>query len=345
MCAKRITSQDVADLAGVSRTTVSLVLNDVQQAKISQPTRQRVQHAAQQLGYVPDASAQALVNRRSKIIGLILTRSPHHIASDIFITQIIDGLLEVIHQHDLRLLIDIIQPEHQREAYLHMFRAKRIDGILLSGPRIDDQALSVLEQEGYPAVLIGQLPSTSLCSVDVDNYSAARLAVSHLVRLGHRRMACITNAPPIYTAASDRLTGYRDALAAAGIPYQEELVRFGDFNLESGYEQMRILLQTGASFSAVFIASDTVALGAAAAIREAGLSIPADIALVGFDDLPIARFSDPPLTSVHLPAFDLGRQACNMLIDIMSGQEPQTRKILLDTHLVIRQSCGAGHAS
>lgn len=344
MCAKRITSQDVADLAGVSRTTVSLVLNNIQEVSISQPTRQRVQLAAEKLGYVPNASAQALVNQRSQIVGLFLTRSLHHIASDTFITQVIDGLLAVIHQYGLRLLIDVIPPEHQKEAYLQLFRAKRIDGILLSGPRIDDKALIALEEEGYPAVIVGQLPKTNICMVDVDNYSAARQAVSHLIRLGHRRIACITNAPTIYTAAQDRLSGYRDALAESGIPFQEELVRFGDFNLESGYERMRSLLRAGAPFSAAFIASDVVAFGAMTAIREAGLCIPKDIALVGFDDLPIARFTDPPLTSIHLPAVELGRQACDLLIQIMSGSHLPTRRTLLDTHLVIRQSCGAGLA-
>lgn len=342
MCAKRVTSQDVAELAGVSRTTVSLVLNNVHRIKISQATRQRVQVAAQELGYVPDVSAQALVNRRSQNIGLILTRSPHHIASDTFVTQLMDSLLAVIHQHGFRLIIDVIPPEHQKEAYLQMFRSRGIDGILLSGPRVDDQALKILEEEGYPAVLIGQLPGTNLCAVDVDNYAAAYKAVSHLVNLGHRQIACITNAPIIYTAAFDRLDGYKAALADGGLSFDEELVRYGDFSMESGYKSMRTLLDAGNRFSAIFIASDAVAIGAAAAIRSVGLSVPQDIALVGFDDLPMARYFDPPLTSVHLPAAELGRQACSLLIDLMNGQVMHARKILLDTHLVIRQSCGAG---
>ena len=144
MFTNRITSQDVADRAGVSRTTVSLVLNNTPGAQIREVTRQRVLLAASELGYVPDAAAQALASRQSQIIGLILIRTPQQIASDAFLTQTLDGLLECIHQQGMRLLIDIVEPQHQKETYLQLVRAKRIDGILLSGPRYDDEALNRL---------------------------------------------------------------------------------------------------------------------------------------------------------------------------------------------------------
>jgi LacI family transcriptional regulator len=336
-----VTSQDVADLAGVSRTTVSFVLNDVPNIKISQATRQRVLDAASELGYVPDAAAQALVSRRAKIIGLIFTRRPHQVASDAFITQVLEGLVESIHQHDMRLLIDIVEPEHQKEAYLNMIRSKRIDGILLSGPRLDDEALQPLAEEGFPAVLIGQLPGEKFCSVDIDNFAAAIQAVSHLIGLGHTRIACITNAPISYTAAADRLRGYKQALEEAGIPFDPNLVRYGNFDIESGYNQMCDLLDKGIPFHAAFVASDTVALGAKAALREHGLQIPRDVALVGFDDLPFAQYVDPPMTTVHLPITDLARQASETLIQLLDKEKPDCKGVLLDTHLVVRKSCGA----
>ena len=341
MCAKRVTSQDVADRAGVSRTTVSLVLNNHKDIHISRITREKVIQVANELGYVPNAAAQALASRRSRIIGLILTRSLHHISSDAFLTQILDGVLGVIHQHDMRLVVDIIEPEHQKELYLKMVRAKRIDGILLSGPRFDDDALRALQDYDFPTVLIGQLPGTHLCSIDVDNRASARLAVEHLIGLGHADIACITNAAPSYTASLDRLNGYKDALEQAGIGFRQELVRYGDFKVESGYEQMKSLLHSGANFSAVFVASDMVAFGAKAAIREHGLSIPGDIAIVGFDDLPFSQFSDPPLTTIHIPAVELGRQACNLLINLFENSTTTCPQKFLDTHLVVRQSCGA----
>ena len=342
MSAKRVTSKDVARAAGVSRTTVSLVLNNVQGIQISEETRQRVIETAQEMGYVPDAAARALASRHSQIIGLVLTRSPHHIASDGFLTQIIDGLLEACRQYGMRLLIDIVETKHQKEAYLQLVRAKRIDGIILSGPRFDDEALQALEEDGFPTVLMGQLPGKQFYSVDVDNRAAARMAVGHLLNLGHSRIACITNAPLSYTAASDRLEGYRDALLTAGLPYDESLVRFGHFDLDSGYTQMQGLLEVNPLPTALFVASDVVAIGAKAAIREHGLEIPGDIALVGFDDIPQARYVDPPLTTVHLPAFELARRASETLLQLIRGNRPSQKLVLLDTHLVIRGSCGSG---
>jgi LacI family transcriptional regulator len=338
---KRVTSQEVADAAGVSRTTVSLVLNNVEGIQISEETRKRVIDAAQELDYVPDAAARALASRRAQIIGLLLTRSPHHIASDAFLTQILDGLINVIHCHNMRLLIDIIEPEHQKEAYLQLVRAKHIDGVILSGPRFDDQALRALEADGFPAVLMGQLPGTNLNSVDVDNRSAARQAVEHLVNLGHHQIACITNAPTLYTAAEERLSGYREALESNGLVYNEALVRHGDFSIGSGYQQMCDLVSSGAQFTAAFVASDEVALGAKAALRETGVRVPHDVALVGFDDLPMAYYTDPPLTTVHLPAVELAQQASELLLQLLKGRQVTKRKIILDTHLVVRNSCGA----
>ncbi len=341
MSNKRVTSQDVADLAGVSRTTVSFVLNKVEGVQISEATRQRVIAAADELGYVPDAAAQALASRRSQIIGLVLTRSPHHIASDAYITQLLDELIEVVRPHRIRMMIDIVQSHHQKEAYLELVRAKRIDGILLSGPRIDDEALQTLADEKFPTVLMGQLPGSQFCCVDIDNRAAAKTAVAHLVSLGHTRIACITNAQLSYTAAVDRLAGYRDALDEAGIPFDPDLVQHGDFDMQSGYDRMIDLLDSPKAMTAVFVASDTVALGAKAAIRQRGLKVPTDIALVGFDDLPFARYTDPPLTSIRLPFAELARKAGEMMINIINNIQPDCRQIILDTQIQVRESCGA----
>jgi LacI family transcriptional regulator len=336
-----VTSREVAQRAGVSRTTVSLVLNDVPGVQISEETRQRVTQVAKDMGYVPVAAAQALASRRAHVIGLVLTRSPHHIASDAFLTQILNSLVETVHLSGMRLMIDIVEELHHREIYLEMARARRIDGIIFSGPKVDDQALQALELDGFPTVLMGQLPGTSFFSVDIDNRAAARLAVAHLLNLGHTRIACITNAPLSYTAAADRLQGYRDAIESAGLKFDKGLVRYGNFDLESGYEQMNRLLEIEPLPTGVFVASDVVAFGAMAAIRERGLAIPGDIALVGFDDVPFARYVDPPLTTIFLPAAELARKSSEMLIRLIHAEQMLDRNLLLDTHLVVRQSCGA----
>jgi LacI family transcriptional regulator len=341
----RVTSREVAERAGVSRTTVSLVLNEVQGVQISEETRQRVNQVANELGYVPNAAAQALARQRAQIIGLLLTRNPHHIASDAFLNQVLDGLITAVRQYSMRLIIDIVEAQHQKKAYLELVRAKRIDGLILSGPRFDDEALLALESDHFPTVLMGHLPETNFYSVDIDNVSAAEQAVNHLIKLGHRRIACITNALPSYTAAADRLRGYRQALESHNITFDERLVRYGDFVPESGYHQMKDLLEQEAQPSAVFVASDVVAIGAKAAIREHGLDIPQDMALVGFDDVPLAQYLDPPLTTVRLPALELASKASELLIQIIQGSPPDVKQVLLDSQLIVRQSCGANDFS
>jgi LacI family transcriptional regulator len=339
---KRVTSQDVADAAGVSRTTVSLVLNNTPNAQISEETRQRVITTARSLGYVPDAAARALVSRRAQIIGLVMARSHYHIASDAFLPQTLEGLLDVAHQNGMRLLIDIVEPQHQKEAYLQLVRAKHIDGLILSGPRLDDEALTLLDEENFPIVLIGRLPGDRYYSVDVDNRSAARNAVEHLIKLGHRRIACITNASPEYSAAAERLAGYREALEACGLAYDQNLVRYGDFSSKSGYQQMKQIILSGAEFSAVFAASDEVAYGVNAALVEQDLHSPEKTALIGFDDLPMSAYINPPLTTVRVPATELARRAGNLLVQILEGEQPEQKVQLLETHLILRHSCNLG---
>lgn len=339
MAEKRITSQDVADFAGVSRTTVSLVLNDVKGFNISPETRQRVRQAAENLGYVPNATAQALATKRAKAIGLVMTRSPHHIASDTFLPQIIGGLLDVIRENKLRLLIESVDVEHQDRAYLELIRAKHIDGMILLTPRLDDAGLKRLEEADVPTVLMGKLENSSLFSVDVDNRLAAKIAVKYLLDLGHTEIACISNAPASYSASPERILGYKDALEENGISPVDALIRYADFDPQSGFKSMKSLLQTGKKFTAVFVASDNVAMGAKSALRDAGLRIPEDVSIVGFDDIPWAQFSDPPMTTIHLPAQELARTACVTLMDLMKGVEIDAREKVLDTVLVIRQSC------
>ncbi len=221
-----------------------------------------------------------------------------------------------------------------------MIRERHVDGIVLSGPRSDDQELLKIRAEGASIVLLGQLPGSGIPFVDVDNVGGAEMATRHLIQLGHRRIAMITNAPPAYTASVDRLSGYRRALQAAGIPYHQSLVRYGHFTPESGYNAMTELLSHKQLPTAVFVASDTVALGALQAIRQHSLSVPNNIALVGFDDIPLAGFLDPPLTTVRLPAFSLGKGAAELLIRILNNLDGYSFEVLLETELVVRASCG-----
>lgn len=338
----QITSEDVARRAGVSRTTVSLVLNNkYKENQISSKTVERVIRAAQELGYVPNAAAQALVSKRSGVIGLLLSRYHHQIASDVYLNQVVDGLIEVAHENNMRVLLDIIEDNEDPLSYQKIINARQVDGIIYSGPRQEDRALEHLGRTRFPTVLMGALKETHFHSVDVDNVKAAKKATEHLISLGHRRIACITNATPNYTAAADRLLGYRLALQEHNIQEDDRLVRYGDFDPESGFRAMQGLLSVQPRPSAVFVASDVVAFGALSALQVQGIYVPQGMAVIGFDDVPLSAFFHPKLSSIHLPIHDLAREAGKLLIQLLNGQTPQNKHIILDTHLVIRNSCGA----
>ena len=334
---KRATSQDVANAADVSRTTVSLVLNNVQGVNIPAATRERVRDAARALAYVPNATAQALATQRARAVGLVMTRSPHHIASDVFLPQLISGLLTVIKKENFRLLIEIVDENADERAYIDLAQAKHIDGMIILTPRSTDIGIKKLHEMNIPAVLIGGMPGCKLTSVMVDDRKASRQAVEHLIELGHTQIACILNAREVYQDAQSRLAGYKDALEKAGLPYQERMVRFADFDPQSGQIAMEDLLKTE-QFTAAFIASDNVAMGAKRAIREAKLHIPDDISVVSFDDIPWSAYSDPPLTTIHIPAEDMARQACMLLLDMIHGKDPSQEIFYLDSSLIIRES-------
>ena len=336
---KRTIAQDVADLAGVSRTTVSFVLNDVPGMRIGDDTRQRVSEAARQLDYHPDATARRMVKGRTSIIGFVLRQTPDQIFSDHFLPEVLHGLSRAAAAQGYHILIEPSPPDDSN-SYIRLMRERHVDGIVLSGPRFDDQEVLRTQVESSPVVLMGQLPGTNLPFVDVDNVSGAAMVTRHLIDLGHRRIAFISNAQPIYTASADRLTGYRQALATADISYDERLVRYGDFAPASGEAAMNNLLQLDPRPTAVFVASDTVAMGALRAIHAAGLAVPHDMALVGFDDAPYSEFIEPPLTTVRLPAFGLGWGAADLLIRLINKEVIRQPSVLLETELIIRKSCG-----
>jgi LacI family transcriptional regulator len=309
--------------------------------QISEETRRRVLQAVRDLGYVPDAAAQALASGRSKTIGLLLARRTHDIASDMFLTQVLDVLVREVNRQGMRLLLQVVEDFENRESYSRLVRSNSIDGILYSGPLIEDAALLSLVERGVPTVLMGTLTGSSYYSVDVDNRAAAKRATEHLIELGHTRLACLTNARLSYAAAVDRLRGFKDALAAAGLPLDENLIRYGEFDPESGYFQMKHILDAVPPPTAVFVASDVVAFGAMEAIRERGLHIPGDIALVGFDDVPVSRYIDPSLTTIQLPVIELARRACEMVVGLINGVQPAQPQVFLAAGLVVRKSCGA----
>jgi LacI family transcriptional regulator len=334
---QRIISQDVAKRAGVSRTTVSFVLNGVKEANISEETRQRVLAVAEELGYVPDAAAQALASGRAQTIGMVFRAYPH-ITTDVAHFQIIEGLMEIARQFGVRLLIDSVGHTDTAATYVNLTRTKRIDGLILSDTRMDDRALHDLVNDGFPLVLLGRLPNLKVCSVEFDNCGGARTATEHLLAQGHTRIGFIGYGPAAHTGVAERLRGYQDALATAGVVFDETLIDYGEYSADSGFAATMRLLAASVVPTAIVITSDVLAFGALAAIHERGLTIPDDIAVVGFDDNPLAQFAIPALTTVRISFEEMGRQAGKLLLDrILHNVEPG-RQMLLDAKLIVRAS-------
>lgn len=335
---RRPTSADVAARAGVSRTTVSFVINGRADVQIRAETRRRVELAARELDYHPHGPARQLAAGASLTIGLVMRQSAEQLAADMNLANTLWGLAAAARVDNYRVLVEPLAPLDG--TYAGLLRSRRTDGLVVSGPRDDDDELAALVRDGFPIVIQGSRSDLDAPSVDVDNRAGARGAVEHLLALGHRRIACITNAPLHYTAAAERLEGYVSALAAAGIEHAPELVVEGAFDAASGYAAIVRLLAGRSHFTAVFVASDVVAIGALRGLREAGLRVPLDLSVVGFDDVPIAAHVDPPLSTVQLPAGALGEAAGRLLLDRIAGR-PVPARTLLPTQLIVRDSSAA----
>jgi DNA-binding LacI/PurR family transcriptional regulator len=336
---RRARMEDVAQAAGVSRTAVSFVLNDIPDANIPETTRQRILQAARDLNYTPNAQALNLVRGKTMMVALVVRQTSEQMSADAFLGEIIRGSTRIIEAEDYHLVVHAVEPgAPNKTTYGELVRTHKVDGLMITSPLINDPEVKVLHDEGTPIVLNGAADFNDIPSVDVDNVQGAYTAVRHLIDLGHRRIAHISNAAFSYTSARDRLSGYQQALAETGIAYDEQLIRPGAFTDVSSYEPMLSLLDLSEPPTAVFIGSDLVALGAVQAIHHRGLRIPNDISIIGFDDLLISKYLQPPLTTIHLPAYDLGQRLGEMILTSIRGETFQTLRALLPTELVIRQS-------
>jgi len=333
----RATSFDVARLAGVSRTTVSFVLNNVPGIQISDVTRRNVLEAARQLNYHPNESGRRLSSGKSRMIGLVLLQSTEQVFNDAFLLQVLVGLEEAASRSGFHVLLKHIKAAPPYE-YSQLINENHVDGIVFSGPLQEDPLLIELHNRGFPIVLMGQMPHTTLPYVDANVTLGAETAVNHLIARGHKRIGMITNASFRYATARQRRDGYCQALKSANFAIDETLIQQGDFTPSSGFNAMNALLDLSARPGAVFVASDVVAIGAMQAVKQRGLRIPQDIAIIGFDDIPMAGHLDPPLTTIRLPAYGIGWAAAERAIRLILGEELETQGVLLDTELIIRQS-------
>lgn len=329
------TIRDVARRAGVSIATVSRVLNNVGHP-VRESTRQRVLEAARELNFSPNDLAKSLLRGRTATIGLLVPD-----IANTYYADILSGVEAVASERQFAVLLGNTNRDPERQVhYLRVFQEKRVDGVILAGGDTERGARSApWTESGLRIIWIGY-GAPGIPAIHPDNEGGAMEATRLLVALGHRAVGCITG-PPESNSSRARFAGYRRALQEAGLPLRPEWVTSGGFRPEGGYEAvLRIYRHTsGERPTALFVANDQMAIGALRAFQELGLRVPEDVAVVSFDDVPIARFLRPALTTVAIAGADLGRQAMEMLFEFLdTGRPPASRQ--LTTRLVVRESSG-----
>ncbi|MFE2673034.1 LacI family DNA-binding transcriptional regulator [Streptomyces hygroscopicus] len=326
------TLDEVTELAGVSRSVASRAINNA--PHVSRAKREAVERAVRQLGYVPNPTARALATRQTGAAALVVSGEDPSIFADPFFAQVIVGASAALEEADLHLMLCLAASGRSRKRVEGLVRSKGADGVMLMALRENDPLARMADEAEIPVVFGGRPVGTvPRWYVDVDNVGGAREATEYLVSRGRTRVAAICGRLDT-EAGRARYRGYRDAMLAAGLgpfPPQE-----GDFTEPSGAAAMAALLVNHPDVDGVFAANDNMGAGALRALREAGRLVPADVAVVGFDDLAVAQIADPPLTTVHQPLTAFGREMARMLVALISGQDPSP--LILPTHLVTRAS-------
>lgn len=331
--AKKImpTMRDVARVASVSTSTVSHVINDTRY--VSPETRARVLQAIKDLNYHHNRLASSLRHRRTRTLGLLLPNS-----SNPYFASILAGIEEACFENDYNIILGYAADAPERElTYLRVLLSRQVDGMLLVSTGAYEQSVALLNSYDVPVVMVDR--SRQMDQVDeisADNYQGGRLATEHLLEYGHRRIACI--AGPELSPAQERLRGYRDALHDAGITPDARLIVAGDFRHESGYDAMKQLLRLDAPPDAVFVVNDMMAMGALHALHRAGYRVPEDVSVVGYDDISLAAYTVPALTTIRQPAREVGQLAVTRLIERLNDPDLPARTETLPVTLVERGS-------
>lgn len=328
---------EIARRAGVSRATVSRVINNY--PYVSDEVRHRVQAIIEESGFQPHAAARALARRRTEVLGVIGPEGMGPIFSVPYFPILLEGVSSVISQSQYVMSMWIgSTPEETRRIYERILGSRLMDGALLISTMEGDPLPAQLVGRKMPLVMIGNSSLPQVATVDIDNMSAGRAATEHLLHTGRRRVAHLTGRLDL-VSARERLQGYEEAMRASPFGFEPELVIRGDFSERSGYDAVPAVLARKAD--AVFAASDTMAMGLLRGLAEAGVAVPQQIAVVGFDDLPLATGTRPRLTTVHQPIRRIGITAAQMLIDLVEERITPPHRVMLPTELVIRESCGA----
>ncbi len=336
---KKITIDEVARLAFVSRSVVSRVLNN--HPNVSKEARARVLKVIEEYNYRPSSVARSLVTDRTFELCVLAPRRRDDVLATGYWTLVLLGISERSLQRGYLVPITMVSADMGDEINSRMLASHAFDGFILIAHDVIKLVANGLRTRRTPIVLIGHDPNfPDLNSVDGDNFDGAYQAGAHLVGLGYRRMGLMLG-PLELQETVDRRDGFVKALREAGRSISDAHIVVGDYSQQSGYDLMRRWIEAGDPPEAVFCTSDVQAIGALLALYRAGLRVPEDVALVGYDDLPTSRYTTPPLTTVHQPVYGKGEQAANIIIDQIEGKRSGVVHENLPVRLVVRETCGA----
>ena len=336
---KRYTIKDIAEQSGVSLSTVSLVLND--NPRISQTTRDRVLETIERLGYQPNRMARALAWRHTRTLGILVPQLKHAFA-DVYFGEIVSGIYDRASKLGYKILLEVARTEFiQNREYLQLYDQKFVDGILFIGANARHTFVSEMGDGSRPFMLVNNYYKDSDLNYVVSNYRyGAWQATQHLVRLGHRRIGFISGGLGEIQTSKDVFESFKEVLQERGLEFTPEMTMDGWLTEEGGMKAAEQLLRQNPDMTALFALNDKMALGAMKKLAELGLRVPQDVAVIGFDDIPQASYSIPSLTTVHQPLYEIGKLACERLIELVHGKVSRVQEVL-PIFLTVRESCGA----
>lgn len=326
------TIREVAETAGVSYATVSHVINNTR--LVSKETRERVLAAMEALQYRPNALARSLRQGKTHTLGLVLPDSANP-----FFAEISRSIEDEAFKKGYSVFLCNTELDTERELfYVDVLSKKQVDGIIFVAAGDQADSLEFLVGRSMPVVMVDRsVPNVDVDAVLTDNKLGGYLATKHLLDLGHTRIGCISG-PSSITPSAERIIGYRKALEEAGVEYREDLVIRGDYHAQSGMAITHAFLKMNPRPTAIFALNDLMALGALRAAAEAGCSVPKDLAIVGYDDLELAQYTNPPLTTIAQPKKEIGVQAVHLLVDRMSDRDRSPSRLVLPPELIVRRS-------
>jgi LacI family transcriptional regulator len=332
----KISIADIAKKANVSKMTVSRVLSG--KGQVAPKTFERVKKIIAESNYHPNLIARSLSSKKTMIIGVIIPKI-EQMFLDNYIAQILGGITDVALLNNYRIMLCPIESkQNQGTEYINLAHSGLFDGLILVKTRMDDPNIEVLANSSFPFVLVNHKKySKNINFVDSRNIEGAKMAIQYLYGLGHRNIALVAGS--MYeTNGRDRLKGYKDAMKSYGLEYHDNWIVFGDFNKEKAYQESKKLLKTGKRPTAIFCCDDYMAIGVIEYIKKEGFRVPEDIAVIGFDDIELAAYIKPALTTIRQPIYELGKTSAQALLKLISGKQKIPFQKLLGVKLIKRES-------